>query len=290
MIPTPTRRPCRHIAIGKPIDDGGPTGAHVQIGERTLHFRRRGSGPPLLLIQGMGGHHGLWGERFLGALAASFEVATFDHRGIGDSVDGTGADFTIADLAEDAVSLMDVLGWGSAHVLGVSMGGMVAQELVLANPDRVRALVLGCSYSGGAGSSLDATGPIRMLQAMGTGDVEAAIRVAYAVNLSPGFAADPTHFAAFLRAATAVEVPVAVVVRQARAVLAHDTSRRLSTVRAQTLVVHGTADQMLDPANGAMIAELIPGARLETLAEVGHLFWWERPEASAEMVTQHCRD
>src|SRR5438094_250084 len=118
-----------------------------------LHHVLGGDGEPLLLIQGMSGTHLSWGEEFLGALQDDFQTVSYDHRGIGLSP-ATSDPFSIADLAEDAAALLDRLGWESAHVLGISMGGMVAQELALAHPDRIRTLTLGCTYCGGPGSQL----------------------------------------------------------------------------------------------------------------------------------------
>lgn len=265
---------------------------HLQHGRHTLHWQRRGGGAPLLLIQGMAGHHALWGEPLLTALAADFDVVTFDHRGIGESTDPDERDFTVGDLARDAVAVLDVLGWDTAHVMGISMGGMVAQELVLSAPERVRSLVLGCTYCGGSGASLSAVGPLRMLQAMElatrTGDVDAALRVAFEVNVSAPFAAEAGRYAAFREASLAVAVPVPVVLRQAKAAFAHDASARLPQVTAPTLVVHGTADQMLGYDNAAVVAGAIPGAELHTLDGVGHLFWWEQPEVTAQLLRAHC--
>jgi 3-oxoadipate enol-lactonase len=259
----------------------------VQIApDRSLYYERRGSGTPLLLIQGMAAHHALWGEPLLTALADRFEVLSYDHRGVGDSTDTPG-DFTIAELAEDAAALLDTLGLESAHVLGISMGGMVAQELVLQRPELVRTLALGCTYAGGAGSTLAAPGPLRMLEAMNTGNLDAALRVAYEVNLSPGFTADEAHFEPFKAASLAVRVPVPTVMRQAQAAFGHDTSGRLPAVATPTLVLHGTADQMLTYSNGEQIAALIPGAKLHTFADVGHLFWWEQPAVTADLLIDH---
>jgi 3-oxoadipate enol-lactonase len=113
-----------------------------------LYFERRGTGEPLLLIQGLGGNSLHWGEGFLGALEEDFELILYDHRGAGRSGALTGA-CTIARLADDALALLDALGLAAAHVVGISMGGMVAQELALRAPERVRTLTLGCTFPGG---------------------------------------------------------------------------------------------------------------------------------------------
>lgn len=261
----------------------------ADLGGRTLYYERRGTqgAPPLLLIQGMAGHHGIWGEPLLTRLERDFDVVTYDHRGIGDSTDVPGA-FSTAELAADALALLDVLGWDTAHVFGISLGGMVAQELVLARPDRVRRLVLGCTYAGGAGSTLDAPGPLRMLEAMNSGDAVASVRAAFQANLSPSYTADDTRFEPFMTAALSVVVPVELVLRQAQSAFGHDTSARLPALDVPTLVLHGDADDMVRYSNGVRIAGLVPGARLHTFEGVGHLFWWERPEESAELIRQHC--
>lgn len=260
---------------------------HAELGDRSLYYERRGSGAPLLLIQGMAGHHALWGEPLLSRLEQDFDVVTYDHRGVGESPDVPG-DFTIADLASDAAALLAELGWDSAHVMGISMGGMVAQELVLAHPDRVRTLVLGCTYAGGEGSSLSAPGPLRMLEGMNTGNADIAIRAAYEANLSPTFATDESHFEPFKHISLSVRVPVPVVMRQVQAAFVHDTSQRLPAVTSPTLVLHGTADEMLYYSNGEQIVRLIPASQLHSFAGVGHLFWWERPDETANLLRNHC--
>jgi pimeloyl-ACP methyl ester carboxylesterase len=260
----------------------------ADLGGRTLYYERRGAGGvPLLLIQGMAGHHGIWGEPLLSRLEQDFDVVAYDHRGIGESTDVPGQ-FTTADLAADAVALLDVLGWDTAHVFGISLGGMVAQELALGRPDRVRRLVLGCTYAGGAGSTLDAPGPMRMLEAMNTGNAIASVRAAFEANLSPTYTADDSRFEPFMTAALSVVVPVELVLRQAQSAFVHDTSARLPALDVPTLVLHGNADDMVRYSNGVQIAGLIPDAQLQTFDGVGHLFWWERPDETAVLVRKHC--
>jgi 3-oxoadipate enol-lactonase len=253
---------------------------------RVLGYDRRGSGEPLLLIQGMSGHRLVWGEEFLAGLAEDFDVVAYDHRGIGSSTDD-GGQFSIADLAADAAALLDALGWDSAHVMGISMGGMVAQELVLAHPERVRTLVLGCTYAGGEGSQLVAAGAMSMVQAMQSRDPDAVTRAAFAANLSPSYTGVEANYAPFAELALAVPVPIPVVMRQVQATATHDTSARLASITAPTLVIHGTADQMLVYLNAELIAKAIPNATLVTFEDVGHLFWLERPAETLAAIRTH---
>jgi pimeloyl-ACP methyl ester carboxylesterase len=253
-----------------------------------LHHVRRGAGEPLLLIQGMSGHSLHWGEPFLGGLESHFDCVAVDHRSTGESPRSDDP-FTLADLADDAVAVLDELGIESAHVLGISMGGMVAQELALRHPERVRRLVLGCTYAGGEGQRLTAPEVLQRLMAgMQSGDRDVALRTAWEINVSEAFARDEERYAAFREVSATRPVAVAVILRQMQAIGGHDTSARLPEIDAPTLVVHGTEDQMLPCSNGEAIAQAIPGARLEVLEGVGHLFWIEQPERSAELVREHC--
>lgn len=258
--------------------------AIVRVGEIELDCERSGSGPPLLAIMGMSGTALHWGEPFLAALRENFEVIAYDHRGVGASSRLEGQ-LSIAQLAEDAAGLLEALELESAHVLGISMGGMVAQELALGHPELVRTLTLGCTYCGGEGSSQAAPEVIqRLFEAMSSGDRERAIRAGWEINVSAGKAADTEAYATFLQIAERRAVAVPVVIAQAQAILAHDTNARLSQLEMPTLVIHGTEDQMLPVGNGQMIAERIPQARLELFDGVGHLFFWERPLESAELI------
>ena len=252
-----------------------------------LHYERAGSGEPLLLIQGMSGTHVAWGEPFLEPLREHFDVIAFDNRGIGLSapIDGP---FTIVEMAEDTAALMGELGLESAHVVGISMGGMIAQELALAHPERLRSLTLGCTYCGGPGSQLMPEENARkLLGGLASGDRDKAIRAGYEVNLSPAFRADETHFAAFNEMATSVPAAKQTIELQVQAIFGHDTSGRLGEISTPTLIVHGTEDGVLPYPNGEMIASLMPSARFETLEGIGHMFWWEQPEVSADLIREH---
>jgi 3-oxoadipate enol-lactonase len=259
----------------------------VSVGEIELAYERSGSGSPLLLIMGMSGTALHWGEPFLEPLRESFETIVYDHRGVGASTPLAGAT-SIAQMAGDAAALLEALELDSAHVLGISMGGMIAQQLALGHPERVRTLALGCTYCGGPGSSHASPELMqRLAEAMMSGDRQRALRVGWEANVSEAMVDDEDAYAAFLAIAERHAVAVPVVMAQMQAILAHDTSARLGDLAMPTLVVHGTEDQMLPLANGRLIDSLIPDSRLELLDGVGHMFWWERPERSAELLREH---
>jgi 3-oxoadipate enol-lactonase len=259
----------------------------AKAGEIELSYDRAGEGPPLLLIMGMSGTKHHWGESLLERLQCDFDTIVYDHRDAGDST-RTGQPFTIADLAEDATELLSALDIDSAHVMGISMGGMIAQELVLATPDRVRSLTLGCTYCGGEGSALAGEGVMRKLaEAMASGDRERAIRASWEVNVSPSFAAKEDAWVRFRATGMRYGLPVEVIMRQMQAIAGHDTSARLPDVCTPTLVVHGTLDELLPVQNGHMIAGLIPDARLEIFDGIGHMFFLEQPDRTAQLLREH---
>ena len=259
----------------------------ASVGDIELDYERSGSGPPLLLIMGMSGTALHWGKSFLDALRADFDVIAYDHRGVGASSRLEGP-ITIEEMAEDALGLLDALGIDSVHIVGISMGGMVAQELALAHPERVSTLTLGCTYCGGPGSSLMAPELARRLRdARRSGDRERAVRASWEANISPALADDAAIYAAYSEISRQRSVAVPVIVAQIGAIDGHDTSTRLSELGMPTLVIHGTADQILPVENGHLVASLIPGSRLEIFDGVGHLFFWERPDRSAELVREH---
>jgi 3-oxoadipate enol-lactonase len=258
----------------------------VAVAGTELHCERRGNGAPLLLIHGLGANLTHWGEPFLAALEGDFELLLYDHRGVGRSAPAQGA-VTVGGLADDALALLDALGVDDAHVLGVSLGGMVAQELALAAPQRVRTLTLGCTSCGGTQSKPTAAEVVqRLTAAVLSRDRERMLRTGFELVVSHGYATDPAHYAAFAEAAERYPATVPALLAQQAALDAHDTYARLRGLRVATLVIHGSDDELMAAINGDLVASLIPGARLERLDGVGHLFFWEQPERSAELVRE----
>jgi len=258
----------------------------IDAGGTELNYVRAGSGEPMLLIQGMSATHMTWGRPFLEPLEESFDCIVFDNRGMGLSGPAE-MPFTTADLAGDVVGLLDALEIERAHVVGISMGGMVAQELALAHPERIRTLTLGATYCGGPDGTLMDPEDLKMLgAAMASGDRDQVLRAMWEINLSPTFREDEGSYDGFREMARALPAPKEVIVQQMRACGAHDTSTRLEQISVPTQVVHGTADRLLRVGNGLQIAALI-GVEPQLLEGIGHMFWWEQPQRSAALVRDH---
>jgi pimeloyl-ACP methyl ester carboxylesterase len=256
-----------------------------------IYYERHGdpAGEPLLLIMGMSGTHLTWGDRFLGGLTGGggLAVIAYDHRGVGQSTRLRG-EITTEEMAGDAAALLDALELESAHVMGISLGGMVAQKLALHHPERVRTLVLGCTYCGGPGSRMtDDSVVARLNEGLQSGDRELAIRTTWEVNVSSNTVLDPEAFATFRERVLELPVSFPVILAQIRAINAHDTSAELGGLAPPTLIVHGTADEMLPVDNAHVMARYLPVARLALLDGIGHMFWWERPAEAAELVREH---
>ncbi|GAA2113061.1 alpha/beta hydrolase [Actinomadura alba] len=240
-----------------------------------------GEGPALLLIHGLG--YPRWGwEPIVAPLARSFRVIAFDNRGIGDS-DVPPGPYDTATMAADAVSVLDAVGVERAHVVGASLGGMIAQRVALEHPDRLDRLVLACTTPGGPTAlPLPAATVALIREATGLAPQEAVRRfTANALSQPPpGLVEELT-----VRRLARPQPPEAWLAQSA-ASLGHDVFDRLGEIAAPTLVLHGTADRVVDPRNAALLAERIPAARLELLDDLGHLFFWEDPARTVTLLEE----
>ena len=258
----------------------------VDAGGTELNYSRAGTGEPLLLIQGMSATHLAWGRPFMAQLEGSFECIAFDNRGMGLSGSAP-LPFTIADMAADTAALLDALELERVHVLGISMGGTIAQELALAHPERIRTLSLGATWCRSPEGGLMAREDLQMLgEAVASGESERVYRAMWEINLSPGFRADDSRFAAFAEMAAALPAPQQVVMQQMRACVEHDASERLGRIGLPTQVIHGTADRLIGVENGVELAALL-AVEPKLIDDVGHLFWWEQPQRSADLIRAH---
>jgi 3-oxoadipate enol-lactonase len=241
-----------------------------------LYWEQRGSGPRLLFCNGSGTT--LQTVRpLLDLVAAKFDLLAWDYRGLGRSV-ALRCPYAIADLAADAVGLLEIAGWDSCRVLGVSFGGMVAQEFAVTNPERVERLALACTSAGGDGGS---SYPLHKLPELPTEE-----RAAAQLKLADGrwderwLEAHPADraLAEGLTAAGQNQPDPAAHAAQLEARAGHDVWDRLDAITCPTLVGYGNYDGIAPVQNSTAIASRIRGAELRGY-EGGHLFLFQDPAA-----------
>jgi 3-oxoadipate enol-lactonase len=252
-------------------------------GEVQIAYELVGTGEPVLLIHGLGYDRYGWGP-LPDLLAEEFRVGLFDNRGVGES-DAPPGPYTTRMLADDAEAVLDAAGFERAHVVGTSLGGMVAQELVLAHPERVNRLVLACTTPGSLRAypfpqrtlTLFAEFPQLPLEEGLRRFVENAL-ADQTVETRPELVDE--IYAYRLAHRPAIEAWQS----QGAASLGFDAFERMGEISVPTLVLSGTADNVVDYRNSELLADGIPGARLELFEGLGHLFFWEQPERFAQTV------
>ena len=256
---------------------------HATSGDVRIAYDVRGAGEPLLLIHGLGYTREGWGP-VRDVLAEHFLVISHDNRGLGDS-DVPPAPYSAAAMAGDAVAVLDAAGIDRADVVGTSLGGMIAQELALAHPERVGRLVLACTTPGGANSYPLPEATQALLREMPTLPPEVALRRAVENSLAADVVATRPELVDEIYAYRLAHPPeMRGWQAQAEAGATFDAWDRIGAIAAPTLVLHGTADNVIDHRSTDLLAERIPGARLEKLDGAGHLFFWEQPERFAATV------
>lgn len=257
----------------------------VPVGRARLWAEQQGSGEPLLLITGFAISSAIF-EPVLPLYARRFAVTTYDNRGSGRSSGAVPGRLSMGSLAADAVGLMDALGIESAHVYGLSMGGMIAQEVALRFPHRVRGLVLGGTSPGGLHAAL----PWRELATIaaelpGTPD-RARARALAAALFSPQFREQhPERVRELLQGFARHRASPAGIAAHWWASFYHDTWARLPQLRRPTLVMHGGLDGLAPLESGRRLAQRIPGAELAVVEGAGHAYLLEAPQQSYDRFT-----
>ena len=251
--------------------------ANIQVNGINLFYEIHGEGEPLLLIYGLAGRGNNWKFQ-IEALSSRFQIITFDNRGVGET-DQPEEAFSLADIADDAAELLDHLGIASANVFGISMGGMIAQELALRHPGRVRKLALGCTHPG-IKHCLPSPGWVtEIFKSLPGKPREQVVRECTPINYSPFTQEHRSELIESL-------VPLFVDNRQRahgyagqlNAIWEFNAFDRLPQLAMPTLVMTGTDDVLVVPGNSKIIAERIPKVRLIEFPEAGHLFFIEKAD------------
>lgn len=263
--------------------------ATVRVGDIDVYYEEHGSGPPLLLIMGLATDSTAWAFQ-LPEFARHYRAIAFDNRGVGRTSKPAGP-YSIHQMADDAAGVMDALGVARAHVLGVSMGGMIAQELALRHPERVSALVLACTFPepdatvedrrsfmvGQLGGQVSADGELQI-------DVASLNPLLFVQQMLPAvfnpsfIASDLPKLMQVFAGALQYGFSMEAILGQVAAVMGHRTTDRLHRIAVPTLVLTGDADQLVAPSNSDILAREIPGAKLVKVPGGSHGFNFETPE------------
>jgi 3-oxoadipate enol-lactonase len=244
-----------------------------------IYWEEAGQGEPALLIMGLGWPSYMW-HRTRPLMAKQYRTITLDNRGAGRSDVPTGP-YPISLMASDAAAVLDAAGVESAHLYGVSMGGMIAQEFALQYPKRVRSLILGCTASGGPQAVRAEPEVLEILTRQGMTPEEAA-RAINPYIYDQGTPKERIDEDLKIR----MEWPATAkgYTAQLQGIIIWEAYSRIAQIAAPTLVIHGETDRLIPAANGELIAERMPGAKLVMLPHASHIFSTDQPTVTHQVV------
>jgi pimeloyl-ACP methyl ester carboxylesterase len=238
----------------------------------TIDYKVEGQGEPLIMISGAGSDQSNWRSQ-TASFKKYYRTITFDNRGSGKSEKPAGP-YTIKTMADDTIGLMDHLGIEKAHVLGVSMGGMIAQELAINHPERVDKLVLGCTFArrdGTSGFSLEINKALEAYERSSRDKASQRRLASVFIDLVINKWSYRVLILPLMKIAIRFGATIGSA-EQSEALLAHDAADRLGMIKASTLVMTGTEDRLVKPVSSEVIASLVPKAKLVKVLGGGHNF------------------
>ncbi|OFW56348.1 MAG: hypothetical protein A2Y75_03880 [Candidatus Solincola sediminis] len=251
-----------------------------------INYQVSGSGEPLLMMRGYGSHLGWWDPEFISILEESFQLILYDHRGTGHSVHTSG-DYSILTLAKDAAGLVEKLGFEKVNVFGLSLGGMVAQELAIAWPGRIKSLVLGATHCGGATLVPPSPEVMQiMLERAREGRREPIDETWLAIAFTPAFLLEnPRAVKAYLERAAKLPTDPEIISLQAQAAAVFDACNRDPAITSPTWILHGQFDAIVPVGNAFVLQSHIPFSRILILPGLGHDFTVQSPSYAAWLLT-----
>jgi pimeloyl-ACP methyl ester carboxylesterase len=243
----------------------------LKVNDIQMYYEVHGEGFPLMMIAGLGANVDWWDPRWIQGFSEEFKTVAFDNRGAGHT-DVSDEEYSIALFADDTAGLMDAMGISRAHVLGISMGGMIAQDLALNYPEKVQKLVL-CSTSCGGAKSIPVSQEVLtvLMTDRSALSPEEIARTMIPLLVTEDFLRNNPELAE-LAIQQMVKAPISnkAYMRQLKAILNFDTCARLSQIKAPTLILQGKRDILVPPENASMLDEAIPNAKLVYFENSAH--------------------
>ena len=243
----------------------------TKVNDIQIYYEVRGEGFPLVMIHGLGANLDWWDPSMVQELSKRFTTVTFDNRGAGRT-DVSDKRYTIRLFADDTAGMMDSLGISRAHVIGISMGGMIAQELVLNYPQKVEKLVL-CSTTCGGVESIRASNDVlgRLMIDRSTLSEKEIAKMMTPIILTKDFInKNPDQVELIIQQGLKAPISAEAFRRQLSAISGFSTHDRLPQIKAPTLILAGMKDILVPPGNGSVLAEAIPKAKLVYLENSAH--------------------
>lgn len=246
----------------------------ITVGDLSVHYEIKGSGHPLLMVMGLSFSLLDWGDELPDELVKHYQVILFDNRDAGQTTSSLVKNYTIAELADDTAGLLQALKIDKAHVFGVSMGGMIAQQFALRHADKPSKLVLGCTMAGG-----DCSIPANLTGLVGGNLLDFLFTPSYLADLNNKKKAQD-----FLAKTSPYHSQQEGFLRQMRAIATHDTCSVLQNIKAPTLVISGDSDVVIPPDNSNVLKQKILGAQLAMIKGGAHGFPYSHAHETAEAL------
>jgi len=242
----------------------------VKVNDIQVYYEVHGKGFPLIMIMGLGGNLDWWDPRLIQELSKKFKTVIFDNRGAGRT-DLSDKRYSIRLFADDTAGLMDALKISRAHVLGISMGGMIAQELILNYPEKVEKLVLCSTFCGGPKAVQPSQEALAPLADRGGLSQEEIARLTIPLLFTEDFIKkNPDLVELTVQQILKAPISTEAFMQQANAIAEFNTYDRLSQIRTPTLILHGKQDILVPPENGSILAKAIPNAKLVYFKNSAH--------------------
>lgn len=262
----------------------------ISVGKISMYYEIHGKGFPLVMIMGLGGPAAAWDRYIIEEFSKEFKVIIMDNRGTGQT-DCPKENYTIDMLAEDTAGLMTALKVPRAHVLGVSMGGMISIKLALKHPEMVEKLVLGCTTGGVSRFVPPKADLMQSLSGLMSGDPSEALKAGLRILYTEDFIAEhPERIDELIEQMKNSSFSAEGVMRQLAGISVYDAHDQLHTIKNPTLILAGKKDSLVPFENSQILSEEIPNSKLVLFEDAAHGFYSQKREEFCQIVLEFLKD